>query len=670
MQTIYDLLGSQGPFAERIADFVPRVQQQEMAQAIADALDDYSSLVAEAGTGTGKTYAYLVPALLSGKKVIVSTGTKNLQDQIFIRDLPKVLSILGLRVPVSILKGRNNYFCHYRFEQKQLDGRLTPQQHQDVFHIKQWLNTTRSGDVSEITTVPEGASIWPYATSTAENCLGSDCPRIGDCYVSQARREAQQCDLVVVNHHLFFADMALKDDGFGEVLPQANAFIFDEAHQMFDVATRFFGDTLSSRQILDLARDSKMEILRDAPDMSEATALADTLEHTTKEFRLALGLNERRAPWGSVAREHSVSDSLAKLATAVISFAEVLKPACERGAGIEKCYQRMQLLKDRLDSFRLDHDTFKQTHTGENHIDENHTDQNHTDDDNSSVPDHILWFETQQKGFSLHKTPTDIAPQFESYMARQRAAWIFTSATLTVGNSFKHFTNALGICEAKTYSWDSPFDYKQQALLYVPADMPDPNAPGYTHAVVDVIKPVVDASQGRTFVLVTSYKALNTIANALRGKIHYPLLVQGELPRTELLENFRSLGNAVLLGTSSFWEGVDVKGEALSCVIIDKLPFSAPDEPVLQARIEQMQQHGDNPFMEIQVPRAVIMLKQGMGRLIRDTNDHGVLVICDPRLYSKSYGKVFLKSLPAMAVTRQLEHVNEFFNPQHENISA
>lgn len=650
MQKIYDLLGLQGPFAERVADFVPRVQQQEMAQAIANALNDFSTLVVEAGTGTGKTYAYLVPALLSGKKVIVSTGTKNLQDQIFTRDLPKVLDILGLRVPVSILKGRNNYFCHYRFEQQQLEGRSTPQQHNDVFHIKQWLNVTKSGDVSEITAIPEGAAIWPYVTSTAENCLGSECPRISDCYVSQARREAQQSEVVVVNHHLFFADMALKDDGFGEVLPQANAFIFDEAHQLFDVATRFFGETLSSRQILDLARDSKMEVLKDAADMRDALALGDALEQAAREFRLALGINERRAPWGAVAAEEVVNDSLKVLINVVNSFVATLKPACERGAGIEKCFQRMHLLKERLGYFQQA--------------------ESDTAEDKLSAPDHILWFETQQKGFTLHKTPTDVAPQFESYMAKQHAAWIFTSATLTVGDRFTHFTSALGITEARTYSWGSPFDFKQQALLYVPSNMPDPNAAAYTHAVVDVIKPVVNASQGRTFVLVTSYKALNSIANALKGKIQYPLLVQGELPRTEILEKFRLLGNAVLLGTSSFWEGVDVKGEALSCVIIDKLPFAAPDEPVLQARIEQTQKQGDNPFMEIQLPRAVITLKQGVGRLIRDTNDHGVLVICDPRLYSKSYGRVFLKSLPAMAITRQLDRVNEFFNPQHENISA
>ena len=653
MPSMHDLLGRHGPFAKHIPDFVPRVQQQEMAQAVADALHDYSSLVAEAGTGTGKTYAYLVPAIIgckeSGIKVIVSTGTKNLQDQIFSRDLPKVLEVLGLRVPISLLKGRNNYFCHYRFEQKQVDGRLSAQQHHDMVYIKQWLNITKSGDVSEIKSIPEDAAIWPMVTSTTDNCLGSDCPFLSDCFVNKARREAQQSDLVVINHHLFFADMALKDDGFGEVLPQANAYIFDEAHQMFDVATRFFGETLSSRQILDLARDSKMEVLQDAADLGEALSLADALEQSAKEFRLTLGVNERRAPWDVLAAEENVKTALHALANVVSDSTTVLKTAAERGVGIEKCYQRMRLLKERLGHFLAK--------SREQH-------------DQPSSDNHILWYETHQKGFMLHKTPTNVATQFEGYMAKQRAAWIFTSATLTVGDSFKHFTGALGIADARTCSWGSPFDFKHQALLYVPANMPDPNAPHYTHAVVDVVKPVINATQGRTFILVTSYKALNVIAKALRGRISYPLLVQGDMPRTEILEQFRSLGNAVLLGTSSFWEGVDVKGEALSCVIIDKLPFSAPDEPVLQARIEQAQKQGGNPFMEIQLPRAVITLKQGVGRLIRDVTDQGVLVICDPRLYSKSYGRVFLKSLPDMDVTRELDHVSEFFNPIDENISA
>jgi ATP-dependent DNA helicase DinG len=358
---------------------------------------------------------------------------------------------------------------------------------------------------------------------------------------------------------------------------------------------------------------------------------------------------ERRSPWDIMAGDANVQSALHALASVITDFATVLKSAAERGAGIEKCFQRMLLLKERLRHFLS---------------------ENREDDDQAAADNHILWYETHQKGFMLHKTPTDVAPQFESYMAKQRAAWIFTSATLTVGGSFKHFTGALGITEARTCSWGSPFDFKRQALLYVPGKMPDPNAPNYTNAVVDVIKPVVDVTQGRTFVLVTSYKALNIIAKALRGRISYPLLVQGDMPRTEILDQFRSLGNAVLLGTSSFWEGVDVKGEALSCVIIDKLPFSAPDEPVLQARIEQAQKQGGNPFMEIQLPRAVITLKQGVGRLIRDVNDQGVLVICDPRLYSKSYGRVFLQSLPDMDVTRELDHVNEFFHPIDENISA
>lgn len=637
------MLGSEGPFATHLADFSPRIQQQEMAEAVADALEDCSVLVAEAGTGTGKTYAYLVPALLSGKKIIVSTGTKNLQDQIFTRDLPKVLSVLGLRIDVSILKGRNNYFCHYRFEQKQLDGRLTPQQHQDVFHVKQWLNTTKSGDVSEITAIEEGSSIWPFITSTADNCLGSECPFISECYVSQARREAQQSDLVVVNHHLFFADMALRDDGFGEVLPQADGFIFDEAHQMPDVATNFFGDTVSSRQILDLARDSKLEVLKDAPDVAEALELADALELAAKKFRLLLGSEERRAPWSAKATDPAVRESMDGLNNLVMSFSACLKPASERGAGIEKCYLRLQQLGKRLQYFLASE--YVEKHAEFEGMDENN----------------VLWYETYQRGFTLHKTPTDIAAQFNSCMAKKKTAWVFTSATLTVSDSFKHFTDALGIDEAHTSAWSSPFNFKQQTLLYVPKTMPDPNAPVYTDKVVEVIKPVIEASQGRAFVLVTSYKALNTIARALRNDMQYPLLVQGELPRTEILQQFRSLGNAVLIGTSSFWEGVDVKGEALSCVIIDKLPFSAPDEPVLQAKIEQSRNQGNNPFMEIQLPRAVITLKQGVGRLIRDVNDFGVLMICDPRLYSKSYGRIFLKSLPEMNVVREVAPVETFF---------
>jgi ATP-dependent DNA helicase DinG len=377
--------------------------------------------------------------------------------------------------------------------------------------------------------------------------------------------------------------------------------------------------------------------------------LADTLEHSARQFRLALGADERRANWDAIASETDVQTALQALANVVSDFAVMLKSAAERGTGIEKCCQRMQLLKLRIRHYLSEYQFV---------------------DDEAAADNHILWYETFAKGFMLHKTPTDIAPQFAHYMAGQRAAWIFTSATLTVGNSFNHFTSALGIAEADTHSWGSPFDFKRQALLFVPARMPDPNAPNYTHAVVDVIKPLITATQGRTFILVTSYKALNIIAKALRGHIQYPLLVQGDMPRTEILDRFRALGNAVLLGTSSFWEGVDVKGEALSSVIIDKLPFSAPDEPVLQARIEQAQKQGDNPFMQIQLPRAVITLKQGVGRLIRDVNDQGLLVICDPRLYSKSYGRVFLNSLPDMEITRELSRVNEFFNPIDENISA
>ncbi|WP_455204939.1 ATP-dependent DNA helicase [Kaarinaea lacus] len=648
MQSIDELLGSNGPFAAKISDFAAREQQQQMALAVAQTLDDFDTLIAEAGTGTGKTFAYLIPALLSGKKIIISTGTKNLQDQIFYRDLPKVLEVLDVPVSTSLLKGRSNYFCHYRFEQKQLEGRLTPQQHHEFHHLKDWLHSTKSGDISELTQVSEHSNIWPYVTSTVENCLGSDCPFISDCFVMQARRKAQESEVVIVNHHLFFADMVLRDEGFGEVLPTADCFIFDEAHQLLDTATRFFGDAISSRQFMELARDSKLEILQQAPDSDRAIILSDAVEQNTKELRLAFGVRERRAPWLDVNANNAVAEALQSLNHTLSEFEQCLKRTAERSAGLEKCWQRSWQLLQKLGAF-------SSTSNISQHSD---------DPDDQSQEQQVLWYETHTRGFVLHKTPISVASQFSAYMKNRQCAWVFTSATLSVGGRFDHFSQGLGIGDARACSWDSPFDFKQQALLYAPQDMPDPNSESYVEAVIKVVAAVIEISRGRTFVLVTSYRNLNAVAAYFRKKINFPLLVQGDLPRTELLERFRSLGNAVLIGTSSFWEGVDVKGEALSCVIIDKLPFSAPDDPVLQARIDEMQKCGANAFMSIQLPRAVIALKQGVGRLIRDINDRGVLVICDPRLYTKSYGRVFIRSLPPMETTRDMDQVIQFFNQE------
>ncbi|WP_455206537.1 ATP-dependent DNA helicase [Kaarinaea lacus] len=647
MPSISELLNEHGPLQQTIDGFAPRLQQQEMAQQIAEALDFGDVLVAEAGTGTGKTVAYLVPALLSGKKIIISTGTKNLQDQLYFRDLPQVRNALGIPVTTALLKGRANYACLYRIDHKLKDGRYGLQQLEQLRTVESWLQTTKSGDISECDSVAEDAPIWPQVTSTADNCLGTECPNVKDCYVLKARQQAQQADILVINHHLFFADLALRGEGFGEILPGAEGFIFDEAHQLADVATQFFGLSLSSRQLLDLAKDSLNEILLQAADEGEIQNHTDRLQNRIRDFRVLLGDTERRAPWNNIEHDDQVIDALYDIRASLNALERLLKQHVSRSAGIEKCWQRTRNQIARVEYFLSDTvNTAAETET-------------------VLLPDagqYVRWYETRQRGFMLHMSPTSISQTFHDYISSHEAAWIFTSATLAVGNNFDYFASNLGIESAHTRQWDSPFDYQEQSLLYLPAGLPEPNTRNYTRSVVDAAIPVINACEGRTFILVTSYRALNEVASLLKPAIDYPLLVQGTQPRTELLNQFRTLGNAVLVGTSSFWEGVDVKGSALSCVIIDKLPFASPDEPLLQARIQSMREHGQNPFFDYQIPEAVINLKQGVGRLIRDVGDRGVLMLCDPRLRSKAYGKIFLKNLPDMSVTSDLSEVENFFD--------
>ncbi|MDH5325634.1 MAG: ATP-dependent DNA helicase [Gammaproteobacteria bacterium] len=636
MVSVHDLLGSQGPFANCQSDFAARPAQQEMAQLINEILETHGTLVAEAGTGTGKTFAYLVPALLKAQsgeyKVIISTGTRNLQDQLYYRDLPLVKKALGVGVKTALLKGRANYLCHYRYDQQQRQGRLSLQQLQDFKAISQWLPRTVRGDIAEVSGVPEDAAVWPLVTSNVDNCLGSDCPNLSDCFVAKARRSAQDADLVVVNHHLFFADMALRDEGFGEVLPGANAFIFDEAHHLPETASRFFGSNVSGRQLLELTKDTRAEMLEEAADVAEIHDICDAVDKSVKDLRLSLGDVGQRIAWTQKQNEE-VQECFEQLLFHCEALEDCLKEASVRSGGIDNCRRRAQELLYGLSQFQ-------------------------SEQENPS--DEVVWCETHQSSFTLHKTPTRVAEQFSAYMQSQPGAWIFTSATLSVAGNFSHFQQALGLESSQVHSWESPFDFTRQALLYIPEELPEPNTPQHLDAVACLARQVIGYSQGRAFILVTSYRALNQIAAQLKD-IDYPLLVQGEQSRGELLHSFRRQGNAVLIGTSSFWEGVDVKGEALSCVIIDKLPFAAPDDPVLQARIDTLQQQGRNPFMEIQLPRAVIGLKQGVGRLIRDQSDTGALVICDPRMISKSYGRVFLDSLPAMTKTRKLERLERFF---------
>lgn len=625
------LLGAKGPLARRLPGFAPRLAQQAMAEAVADALAGADVLVTEAGTGTGKTFAYLVPALAFGNKVIISTGTKHLQDQLFHRDLPMVREALGVVVDAALLKGRANYLCVHRMDLAVRDGRLPTRADVAALHkVTQWAGRTRRGDIAEVDDIPEDSAVWPWVTSNADNCLGQECPRFSDCFVLKARRAAQEADVVVVNHHLLLADMALKEEGFGELLPGAAAFIIDEAHQLPEVALQFFGTTVSSRQLTELGNDVVAEHTREAGDMPELVRAAEQLGRRAADTRIALGAASRRAPWREAARD--VSAALHETQTALDRLQDMLREAAPRGAGLNQCWQRSMMLAEKLSDFV-----------------------------SASGDDQVQWVETFTRTFSLHLTPFEIGETFQNQMSRFKAAWVFTSATLTVGDDFSHFREQLGLGDAQTARWDSPFDYRRNALLYLPPRMPLPSAPDYTKAVIEAALPVLQASGGRAFLLFTSHRALQEAAALLRDALPYPLLVQGAAPRRELLNRFRTLGNAVLLGTSSFWEGVDVRGEALSVVIIDKLPFASPGDPVLQARLDALRRRGGEPFRDAQLPQAVITLKQGVGRLIRDVQDRGVLMLCDPRVLSKSYGKLFLASLPDMKRSRALDDVREFF---------
>ncbi len=629
------LLGPNGPFSRVVNGFAPRAEQQIMARAVSAALCGRTVLISEAGTGTGKTFAYLVPALLSGAKVILSTGTRTLQDQLFHRDIPVVRKALGMPGRVALLKGRANYLCLHRLDHTvHSAAALSRTERASLQVVQTWAQRTRSGDIAEVGEIPEGAALWQQVTSTADNCLGQGCRHFADCHVVRARRGAQEADLVVVNHHLLFADLALKDEGFGELLPGADAFILDEAHQLPEVATAFFGTSVGSRQIEDLLRDTQREAAEQAGELAALRPLLDRVPKPLYDLRLAMGSEIRRGAWLELLAPGLVSRPLEQLQAALGALGERLAVTAERSKGLESCWRRSVGLLDRLALV-----------TG------------------PDIEQRVQWFETRARSFSLHVTPLDIAPTFQACVAARRCAWIFTSATLAVGARFDHFAARMGLRNAETLRLESPFDYASNALLYVPPAMPDPAAPEYTDAVVARALPILEASRGRAFLLFTSHRALRRAAELLQDRLPFPLLVQGEAPRAELLSRFRAHGDAVLLGTGSFWEGVDVRGPALSCVIIDRLPFASPGDPILQARIATLRASGGNPFVDWQLPSAVLSLKQGVGRLIRGNEDRGVMVVCDPRLLSRRYGSVFVASLPPMTLTRNLEDVQHFFVP-------
>jgi ATP-dependent DNA helicase DinG len=642
------IFSESGPLARAVKDFRMRPFQLEMAQAVGEAIDGNGMLVAEAGTGTGKTVAYLVPALLSGGKVIISTGTKTLQDQLYGRDLPAVRRALNVPVTVALLKGRANYVCHYHLERALEEARLPAREEAGYLRaIADFARTSVSGDKADCTTVPENAAAWFHATSTRENCLGSSCPHFDNCFVVEARRKALEADLLVVNHHLFFADMALREEGAAQLLPACNTVIFDEAHQLPETATLFFSDSISTTQLVGLARDTRVEAAAAAKDYAPLPQAAQGLEKAARDLRLVFAQDGGRLAARLLEDDEKFGAALGAVLAALDRLAGELKGQAERSEGLMHCWQRTLTLAEGLERWR-----------------------------SATEEARVKWAEIFTQSVHLNSTPLSIAGIFGSRLEDHPRACIFTSATLSVNRDFRHYCGQMGLTGARTASWESPYDFSRQALLYVPENLPDPNTPEHTEAVVCATLPLIEAAGGGAFLLFTSLRAMRRAHELLRQAFeergwHYPLLIQGEGSRSEMLVRFRDVGNAVLVASHSFWEGVDVRGAALSLVVIDKLPFAPPDDPVLAARIDRMNREGRNAFTEYQLPEAVITLKQGAGRLIRDETDRGVLMICDTRLVTRGYGKRVVASLPPMKRTRNAQEAAAFLSrPESLRASA
>ncbi|MBL8520910.1 MAG: ATP-dependent DNA helicase [Betaproteobacteria bacterium] len=662
MQKLATIFAADGPLARHIPQFRQRDSQRDMARQVEQAIAQAGVLIAEAGTGTGKTFAYLVPALLSGGKTIISTGTKTLQDQLYHRDLPTVREALQVPVTTALLKGRANYVCLHHLDRALDEGRFPSREESRHIHVirrfaDRALNGFGSGDKAELSDVPERSNAWNQATSTRENCLGAQCTRHAECFLMKARKAAMDAEVVVVNHHLFFADLVLKDDGAQDLLPASNTVIFDEAHQLPETATMFFGQSVSSAQFLDLARDSRLAGVAHAPDfpgIAEATA---GLDKAARDLRLAFLAQTARLSGDAIRATDGFASAVGECHGALSELRAALESQMDRHAEIAQCLARADELSARLSAW----------------------DAQPLDAGVSQQEAVIRWGEVFPQSVALHVSPLSVAEPFRATVFAQKRAWIFTSATLAVKGDFSHYQNELGLTAVAdefdpepgaqkpvvTAQWLSPFDFPNRAVLYVPESLPLPNTPEHTTAVVDAALPLIAAAGGRTFLLFTSLRAMNDAHAQLkahweRAGWNFPLMVQGEGTRTELLERFRMLGNAVLVASHSFWEGVDVKGQALSVVVIDKLPFAPPDDPILAARLSAIEKSGGNPFMEYQVPHTAIVLKQGAGRLIRDETDAGVLMIGDRRLIEKSYGRRIWQSLPPMRRTRDRAEAVQF----------
>ncbi|USD66694.1 ATP-dependent DNA helicase [Vibrio sp. SCSIO 43136] len=631
---------SQGALGKAIEGFQPRQAQLDMAEAVAQAINNETQLVVEAGTGTGKTFAYLVPALLSGKKVIISTGSKNLQEQLFHRDLPLMVDALGFHGQVSLLKGRSNYLCLDRLSRQMVESHgvhADPTLLSQLVKVRSWSSETKSGDLGECDDLAEDSPVIPTITSSNDNCLGKDCPSYQDCFVLKARKKALDSDIVVVNHHLFFADLAIKETGFGELIPEADVFVFDEAHQLPDIASQYFGSSLSSRQMQELAKDIEIGYRTEAKDMAQLQKVADRLSTTAMDMRMVLGEPGFRGNWREALKSPSIERELVRLQDVLELAIDVLKVALGRSQLLDTAFERANALKARLDRVcEVD------------------------------ITGYSYWYECSPRHFSLNITPLSVADKFHEQIALKQGAWVFTSATLAVKDDFGHFTHRLGLEPKQQFSLPSPFDYAEQARLCVPKYLPEPNSVGMADRLADMLGPIIERNGGRCFFLCTSHAMMRSLAERFREQLEIPVLMQGETSKQKLLAEFLELGNALLVATGAFWEGIDVRGDALSCVIIDKLPFTAPDDPLLKARIEDCRLSGGEPFAQVQLPDAVITLKQGVGRLIRDKKDKGALIICDNRLVTRDYGAVFLQSLPPIPRTRDLEQVSQFLHSDSE----
>ncbi len=599
-----------------------------MAEAVAEAIANSDKLVVEAGTGTGKTFAYLLPALLSGRKTIISTGTKALQDQLYHRDLPLISKAVGRPVKTALLKGRANYLCLQRVDQV---SDIATSLADDLNEVRQWRYRTDSGDRAELIEVAEDSAVWPLVTSTADNCLGQKCPEYSKCHVVKARRAAQEADLVVVNHHLLLADLAMKEEGFVEFLPGAEAIILDEAHQVPDLAVQFFGVSLGSRELERLVEESRAATL--SFSQPELHRRIDALQTAVRVLRAEAPRKEGRHELSEVMPE--IREPLDALRHALHDVQIAVVELGDATIELEKLHEQLAGAAERL-AMLLSDDAW----------------------------DGLRWLEVNPRSVRLNLTPLDVSTKLNGLIDNGFQAWIFTSATLAVGEDFSLFGSRMGLANVSGLTFPSPYNIQQNGLIYLPEGMPQPSDPGHTDAMLQATTPLLDFTTGGMFCLFTSHRALNnarkwfqTHRSSLGGRI---LLVQGDAPRDDLLRRFRKHGDAVLLGTGSFWEGVDVRGQALSVVAIDKLPFASPADPLMMARLEFLRRQGGNGFMDHQLPLAALSLKQGAGRLLRDQNDFGVIVLCDPRISSKRYGKIFLQCLEPMPKTSALNEVSSF----------